>query len=88
MNSFRILQNCTIVKLAKKFVCDVKTNHCILRQCNICKNTVLQIHSFADSSTYYNKWVVKTEPRIINGREKLVKRTVKDTIQINKVDFW
>lgn len=83
----RILQYCSIDEVAKRVICDIKSDDCVLRQCEGCKDRVPTINTFVDSSTYYKKWVNKKEQRIINGTEKLVIRTLKDTIQITKVDL-
>ncbi|PZC79665.1 hypothetical protein B5X24_HaOG216064 [Helicoverpa armigera] len=80
-----IISYLNLRELCKNIVCDINSEICILRKCSTCKNKVPNINVFDDSTeTTYKSWTVIKENRIIKGKEKEIRRTVKKEIKITK----
>ena len=80
-----IISDQNLWELCKTVVCDVNSEVCMLRKCDICNTKIPRINEFNDSTeTTYKLWTTKSEKRVIHGKQKEIRRTVKAEVNISK----
>lgn len=57
------------------------------RKCRTCAEKFPMIEEFENDQLSYKQWIVKSKCRIIKGKERIIKRTVKDSIHCYKKEL-